>query len=92
MRSCHPQIDLLQLLPVVRLAWENPRWGYTRIRGGLKALGRDIGRNTIKAIIRDHGIEPAPDRGATMLWKTCLAAHWDALLRQRERLRRVDLQ
>ena len=64
---------------VVCLAEENPRWGYTRIRGGLKGLGHDVGRNTIKAILKDHGIEPAPDRGANMPWKTFLAAHWDGL-------------
>jgi transposase InsO family protein len=64
---------------VVRLAGENLSWGYTRIRGGLKGLGHDVGRNTIKAILKDHGIEPAPDRGANMSWKTFLAAHWDAL-------------
>jgi putative transposase len=44
---------------VVRMATENPTWGYTRIRGGLKHLGRDIARNTIKAILKDQGIEPA---------------------------------
>ena len=31
------------------MAQENPTWGYTRIRGGLKGLGHDIARNTIKA-------------------------------------------
>jgi hypothetical protein len=30
-----------------------------------------------KAILKDHGIEPAPERGAHMPWKTFLAAHWD---------------
>jgi transposase InsO family protein len=69
--------DLVAL--VVRMAKENPTWGYTRIRGGLKALGQDIARNTIKAILKDHGIEPAPQRGASMPWKTFLAAHWDGL-------------
>jgi len=64
---------------VVRMAQENPTWGYTRIRGGLKGLGRDVARNTIKAILKDHGIEPAPERGANMPWKTFLAAHWDSL-------------
>src|SRR4030095_9475249 len=64
---------------VVRLANENPTWGYTRIRGGLKGLGHDIARNTIKAILNDHGIEPAPERGANMPWKALLAAHWDSL-------------
>jgi len=64
---------------VVRMAQENPTWGYTRIRGGLKGLGRDVARNTIKAILKDHGIESAPERGANMPWKTFLAAHWDGL-------------
>jgi len=64
---------------VVRMAKENPTWGYTRIRGGLKRLGHDVGRNTIKAILKDHGIEPAPERGTNMPWKTFLAAHWDSL-------------
>ena len=44
---------------VVRLANENPTWGYTRIRGGLQHLGHDVARNTIKAILKNHGIEPA---------------------------------
>ena len=41
---------------VVRMADENPTWGYTRIRGGLKSLGHEVARNTIKAILKDHGI------------------------------------
>jgi putative transposase len=64
---------------VVRMANENPTWGYTRIRGGLKSLGHDVARNTIKAILKDHGIEPAPERGTKTPWKTFLAAHWDGL-------------
>ena len=64
---------------VVRMANENPTWGYTRIRGGLHHLGHDVGRNTIKAILKNHGIEPAPERGTKTPWKTFLAAHWDGL-------------
>ena len=64
---------------VARMANDNPTWGYTRIRGGLKILGHDVARNTIKAILRDHGIEPAPERGSKTPWKTFLAAHWDGL-------------
>jgi hypothetical protein len=63
----------------VRMANENPTWGYTRIRGALKSLGHDVARNTIKAILKDHGIAPAPERGTKTSWKTFLAAHWDAL-------------
>jgi transposase InsO family protein len=64
---------------VVRMANENPTWGYTRIRGGLKHLGHDVARNTMKAILKNHGIEPAPERRTKMPWKTFLAAHWEGL-------------
>jgi putative transposase len=64
---------------VVRMANGNPTWGYTRILGGLKSLGHDVARNTIKAILRDHGIAPVPERGMKTPWKRFLAAHWDAL-------------
>jgi transposase InsO family protein len=56
-----------------------PRWGYTRLRGALHHLGHEIGRNTIKRILNDHGIDPAPERGQRTPWKTFLAAHWDAI-------------
>ena len=56
-----------------------PTWGDPRIRGGLKSVGHDVARNTIKAILKDHGIEPAPGRGTKTPWTTFLAAHWDGL-------------
>src|ERR1700730_333969 len=73
--STKPNIAAL----VVRMATENPTWGYTRIRGGLKRLGHHVARNTITAILKAHGIEPAPERGTKTPWKTFLAAHWDGL-------------
>ena len=63
----------------VRMAKENPTWGYTRIRGGLKSVGHEVARNTVKAILKDHGIAPAPERRTNRPWKTFLAAHWDGL-------------
>ena len=60
------------------MANREPTWGYTRIRGGLKSLGHEVARNTIKAILKDRGIEPAPERGLKTPWKMFLAAHWDA--------------
>lgn len=64
---------------VVQFASENPSWGYTRIRGALRNLGHELGRNTIKRILHEHGIEPAPSRGKTMTWKTFLKAHAGAI-------------
>ena len=64
---------------VVQFATENPSWGYTRIRGALRNLGHELGRNTIKRILAEHGLEPAPKRGKAMPWKTFLRAHFGAI-------------
>ena len=64
---------------VVRMAGENPTWGYTRIRGALANLGHNIARNTVKRILHDHGIVPAPERHQRTPWKTFLQAHWEGL-------------
>lgn len=60
------------------MARENPRWGYTRIRGALANLGYKISRTTIANILREHGIEPAPERGKRTSWRTFLKAHWES--------------
>lgn len=54
--------DIRQL--VIRLAEENPTWGYSRILGELAKRGKadKISRSTIKNILDEHGIEPSPKR------------------------------
>jgi transposase InsO family protein len=64
---------------IIRMARDNPRWGYTRIRGALRNLGHEIGRNTIKRILLKSGIDPAPLRKKSMSWATFLKAHWGAI-------------
>jgi putative transposase len=49
--------DICEL--VVRMAQENPTWGYTRLRGAPRNLELEVGRNTIKRILVDRGIVPA---------------------------------
>ena len=53
--------------------------GYTRLRGALKNLGHELGRNTIKRLLAEHGIAPAPERGRSMSWSTFIKAHWGAI-------------
>jgi putative transposase len=64
---------------VITMARENPGWGYTRIRDALGNLGHEVARNTIKAILKEHGVEPAPERSKRTSWKRFLRAHWDAI-------------
>jgi len=64
---------------VVRMAGENPQWGYTRIQGALANLGHEVARNTVKRILQDHGIDPAPERSQRTPWKMFLLAHWAGL-------------
>jgi putative transposase len=64
---------------ILRVAQENPSWGYTRIRGALGNLGHRVGRGTIANFLREHGIEPAPERDRHTRWSTFLKAHWECL-------------
>jgi putative transposase len=66
-------------LLVVRMARENPGWGYTRIHGALIDLDIKVGRGTIRRILREHLIEPAPARGRRVPWSVFLKAHWKAI-------------
>ena len=61
----------------VRIAEENPTWGYDRIQGALANVGFRISDTTVANILKAHGIEPAPRRRTT--WKDFLKAHWDSI-------------
>jgi transposase InsO family protein len=64
---------------VLRMARENVSWGYDRIQGALANLGHLVAPNTVKNILKRHGIEPAPEREKRTSWTTFLKAHWDMM-------------
>src|SRR6266545_4824466 len=68
-----PPLDQEVQQLIVRLARENPRWGYQRIQGELHRLGVQVSATTIRTTLRRHGLDPTPRRTATT---------WRAFLRQ----------
>jgi transposase InsO family protein len=65
---------------VVRLATENPGWGYTKLRDALRTgLKIEISRSTVANILVAEGQEPAPERSRKRTWKAFLTAHWATL-------------
>ena len=57
----------------MRLASENPQWGYRRIQGELIKLGIRLAASTISRIMKDHGLRPAPRRSGPT-WRAFLRA------------------
>jgi putative transposase len=64
---------------VLRLARENGSWGYRRVHGELLTLGITLAPSTVWEILREAGIDPAPDRAATT-WTDFLRSQAHALL------------
>jgi putative transposase len=64
---------------VIRMARENSRWGYFRIRGELLKLGYTVSATTIRSILRRAHVPPA-GRRSELTWKQFLAAHAETLV------------
>jgi hypothetical protein len=73
----HNSRDLAAL--VVKMAKENPSWGYDHLEGALNNLGHVIAPTTIRNILHRRGLEPAPLRKPRIARKTFLKAPWSSL-------------
>ena len=66
---------------VLRMARENPTWGYRRIAGGLvAAFDHAISHQTVRNILAEHGIDPAPQRKGKTSWPDFIRSHTECLL------------
>jgi putative transposase len=70
-RPGRPPLDQELQQLIVRLARENPRWGYQRIKGELQHFGTRVSATAIRTTLRRHGLDPAPRRTATS-WRRFL--------------------
>ena len=79
-RSGRPRTKDEVVSLIVRMAEENPGWGYTRILGALSNMGFKVSRGTVANVLQEHGIDPAPLRGKRTQWSTFLKSHWKMLV------------
>ncbi len=64
---------------VLRMARENPRWGYRRVQGELIGLGHPVAASTVWTILKSAGLDPAPRRSGPT-WRQFLSAQAHAIL------------
>ncbi|MGD0945277.1 MAG: helix-turn-helix domain-containing protein, partial [Acidimicrobiales bacterium] len=59
-RPGRPRLPADTVELILRLARENPRWGYLRIVGELKKLGVTVSKGSVANVLRHHRLPPAP--------------------------------
>jgi transposase InsO family protein len=77
--SGRPKIPTGTVQLVVRLARENPTWGYRRIHGELSVLGVDLAPASVWNILQRHGLDPSPERTGPM-WSEFLKTQATTML------------
>ena len=65
---------------ILRLAQENPRWGYGKIQGELIKVDIRVSQSTIRNILRRHGLLPALVRSGSIGWKHLMSHYKDQIL------------
>jgi len=65
---------------ILRLAKENPSWGYGKIEGELLKLGFDVSQTTIQNKLRKHNILPASVQGGSVSWRHLMTHYKDQIL------------
>jgi putative transposase len=78
-RCGRPPVDAEIRALVLRLARENPRWGYQRIAGEINGLGLRVSATTVRKILHQAGLGPAGSRGG-LSWRVFLRQQAQSML------------
>jgi transposase InsO family protein len=78
-RPCRPSTTVETRRTIIRLARENPTWGYRRIQGELARLRITIAASTVWTILKKSGFDPAPVR-TSETWTTFLRSQAAAIV------------
>jgi len=78
-RSGRPSVPVGTVGIILRLAKENPTWGYRRIHGELAVMGIGLAPSSVWAILRRHGIDPSPGRSGPT-WSEFLRSQASSML------------
>ena len=65
---------------IVRMATQNRDWGYRRSQGALANPGHEVARGVIANILKEHGLEPAPERNRKTTWKEFPSRHREVMV------------
>lgn len=74
-----PPLESSLRVLILRLADENPHWGYRRIVGELKGVGIAVSATTVRKVLLAAGLRPAPERGPSS-WRGFLRAQAASML------------
>jgi len=65
---------------ILRLAQENPRWGYGKIQGELIKLSFKVSQSTVRNVLDRHGIQPAIVRNGSVSWRHLMTHYKEQIL------------
>lgn len=65
---------------MVRMANENPRWGYGKIQGELLKLGYTVSESAVRDILKRHHLQPALRRNGSESWRLLMAHYKEQIL------------
>ena len=81
--SGRPRTPMATVSLVLRMAEENLHWGYRKIVGELKKLSIRVSKTTVRRLLKDSDIHPAPDKAfkkPAVPWTTFVHAHMDSMV------------